>query len=97
MLRGLLFFAHNTTPKVTKGVNNMFDFLARLGGCLVVLDWCLTGCKSLYRFIKKYREYKDAYKYLKEEDNKDNIKSMGFKTKKEQEEIEAKLRERYRA
>ena len=76
----------------------MFEFLGCLGGCLVVLDWFIVGCKFLFKFIKKYQKYKDAYEYLKEEkDNKDNIKSMGFKTKKEQEEIEAKLRERYRA
>lgn len=77
----------------------MFEFLGCLGGCLVVLDWIIVGCKALYKFIKKYYKYKDAYEYLKEEekDNKDNIKSMGFKTKKEQEEIEAKLKERRRA
>ena len=76
----------------------MFEFLGCLGGCLVVFDFIVAIGKAVYKLSKRYYKYKDAYEYLKEEkDNKDNIKSMGFKTKKEQEEIEAKLRERHRA
>ena len=44
----------------------MFEFFGCLGGCLVVLDWIIVGCRTLYKFIKKYYKYKDAYEYLEE-------------------------------
>ena len=67
---------------------NLFIFFGCLGGAFYVIDTVCVIAWKILQIRKKYQTYKAAY----EEKEDSGIKApMGFKTKKEQEEIAAKM------
>lgn len=74
----------------------MFEFFGCLGGTLVVIDYII---KIIMVVIKAFKDYymKKGAEEERHKAEEEKITTMGFKTKKEQEEIEARLQMRKRA
>lgn len=69
----------------------ILELFGCLGGCIILVKNIWYLCKWVYQHVERYQMYKEAYE---DRDKKEEIVTMGFKTKKEHEEIESKLRAR---
>lgn len=69
---------------------NALYILGSIGGILVIIEELISFAKGLKRIIKEIRKYERFYR--KHHSDNDNTKvPMGFRTEKEQAEIEAMM------
>ena len=75
-------------------MKDLIIMLGAIGGCIVLVEETYWLLLRTFKWIKKYHKMKW---FFEENYKKDNEKpTMGFKTKSEQAEIEAKLQGRMR-
>lgn len=67
---------------------NVFYFLGAIGGILVIIEETISMVKAIIRFVDKY---KTMERYYHKNHSSKTKTPMGFKTRKEEAEIEAKL------
>lgn len=67
---------------------NLLTVLGSIGGTIFLITYVVKICMMFYRFYRDYKKYESAYH---DRNDEEEVKTIGFKTKKEQEEIEAKM------
>ena len=76
---------------------NLLTILGSIGGTLFLISWIINVVTKIHELSKKYAKYKDAYEELKTRDDEDiekekeKLSTIGFKTKKENDEIQSRL------